>query len=202
MTAIATLPTFEAQLEQIAAADQGDGWLACCVEAERYLLPNRQLVAALAECLRALDLEPGIEVCAGRGELVEALAGHDVHLRATDADPPAGSPVLAISAKEALKQYRPAVVLGCFVPIDSGVDEAVLAAGSVRHYVVLGARIGREFGSAALWRTPGWTCRSAARVSRWMLTRHDVWTATQPQPILQHGQAWCFSRESDANVSI
>ncbi|MBN2577711.1 MAG: hypothetical protein JXB10_01875 [Pirellulales bacterium] len=195
MTTAVHLPTFQSQLAQIADAERRGGWLSVCVDAGRYLLLNRQFVEALAACLSALPEEPNIEVCAGGGELAVALGEYGVCVTATDADPPAGSPVLHSSAQEALVRYRPAVVLGSFTPIDTNVDKAVLSCPTVRHYLVLGVRLGGEFGSAALWRTPGWRRQALPEVARWMLTRHDVWTGLTGRPILQHGEAWCFSRE-------
>jgi hypothetical protein len=188
------LPTYSAQLARIASAEQGSGWLDACLEEDRYLLPNRQFIEVLAYFIRTLPEEPKIEICAGQGELAEALADRGASLTPTDADPPAGSTALPLSAREALEQWRPQVVLGCFVPFDAGVDEAVLACPSVRHYLVLGARVGGEFGSASLWRTPGWQSRSLPHVGRWMLTRHDVWRGPSERPLIQHGEAWCFSR--------
>jgi hypothetical protein len=194
MTTIAKLPTFESRVEQIAAAEQGEGWLVSCIEEGRYLAPTNELVDALSSRLWAIGEGPRVEVCGGRGELAEALADRGVEIVATDASPPAGCSVLRASAAEALQRYRPRVVLGCFVPVDAGVDEAVLACPSVRHYVVLGARVGGEFGSAWLWRAPGWTRRPLPDVSRWMLTRHDIWTGQAGRPIVQHGEAWWFRR--------
>ena len=196
MTVTAALPTFESQLQEIAAAEQTDGWLDACEHTGRFLLVNRDFVASLAEWLRRLDESPILEVCAGSGELAEALAATGVPLLATDADPPADAAVERASAAESLERRRPAVVLGSFVPVDAAVDEAVLACPFVRHYVVLGARIGGLLGSAALWRAPGWTYQPLPHVARWMLTRHDVWTGLPEQPILQHAEAWCFSRST------
>ncbi len=194
MTVTAALPTFESQLQEIAAAEHTDGWLDACAQADRFLLINRDFVASLAQWLRRPGEPLILEVCAGRGELAEALAAGGVPLAATDADPPAGSAVERASAAEALQRYRPAVVLGCFVPLGAAVDEAVLACPFVRHYVVLGARVGGLLGSSALWRASGWTYRPIPQVARWMLTRHDVWIGLPARPILQHGEAWCFSR--------
>jgi hypothetical protein len=101
-----------------------------------------------------------------------------------------------------LQKYRPGLVLGAFVPADAGVDEAVLACPSVRHYVLLGARIGGVFASAALWRDARWRARPLAEISRWMLTRHDVWLDDQQRRILQHGEAWQFSRVEVSELDI
>jgi hypothetical protein len=190
MTLPDALPTFSEGLRKIAAAERGDGWLCACDEAGRFLLPTAELVASLAEFLQSLRPELVLEVCAGRGELAESLAAHGVPIVATDADPPAGGCVIRSDTREALRRYRPQIVLGAFVPTDAGVDEVVLGFPSLRHYVVLGARIGTAFGSEALWCSRGWSAEPLDNVRRWMLTRHDVWLDFPGRPLLQHGEAW------------
>jgi len=187
-----TLPDFESRLDEITRAERGDGWLSVCEDDGRFLILTRELVTALSRFFRRLDAGPIVEVCAGRGELAAAIRSAGVEVVATDADPPPGSPVTRAVAEEALHRFRPAVVLGSFVPIDAGVDERVMGFPSVRHYVVLGARIGGLFGSAALWRHPGWTPEPLEDIRRWMLTRHDVWAGTPGRRLLRHGEAWHF----------
>jgi len=261
-----TLPTFQSQLDEIAAAEQGHGWLSVCEDHGRFLVLTRQFITALSRFLRTLGPGPILEVCAGGGELAESICRAGVDIVATDANPPGdseriGEPaplaplagrgaipeaaplaplagrraipeaaplaplagrraipeaaplaplagrgaggegfsdkLLAVeraSAQEALRRYRPAVVLGCFVPIDSGVDELVMRSPSVRHYVVLAARIGGLLGSAPLWHDANWTAEPLAEVTRWMLTRHDTWTGTPGRSILRHGEAWHLRR--------
>ncbi len=102
-----------------------------------------------------------------------------------------------MSAPAALCHFRPAVVLGVFVPHDAGVDEAVLACPSVQHYVIVNARIGGAIGSPSLWNTPGWKSKPLDEVRRWMITRHDVWLGHPGQEngdILQHGEVWHLGR--------
>ncbi len=112
---------------------------------------------------------------------------------ATDIDPPTGFNVSRESAEEALRRHRPAVVLGSFVPVDSDVDRLVMSFPTVRHYLVLGARIGGFLGSAELWDKPGWTATPLEAVTQWMLTRHDVWI--DHRRTLRHGEAWHFARK-------
>jgi len=199
-----TLLSYESQFEEIAAAEQGDGWLSACERDGRFLIPTQQFVEALGEFLRGLDAGPVLEVCAGSGELADAIRTTGVPVVATDTDPPPDSAVVRAAAEEALRRYRPVLVLGSFVPIDAGVDRLVLGFPSVRHYVVLGARIGGLFGSGDLWRNPGWIAEPLEPITRWMLTRHDAWI--DRRTTLRCGETWNLRRGSlpparDASVT-
>ena len=119
------------------------------------------------------------------GEITEIVELYIIHVRALEKK----SPV----KEEALHRFQPSVALGLFVPSDSGVDEAVLRCPSVKHYVVLNARIGGALRSPALWQASGWKALPLGAVQPWMLTRHDVWMGPD-HPILQHGEAWLFKR--------
>lgn len=101
-----------------------------------------------------------------------------------------------LTASEALRRHPAPVVLGSFVPCDSGVDREVVESPHVRHYVALNARLGGEFGSAELWTRPGWTLTPLDEVTRWMITRHDAWLGPG-KPLLLHGEAWRLSRDLD-----
>jgi hypothetical protein len=184
---------------RLIAAEQGTGWLDQCDDAGRFLVISRELVDALAQVLRRLA-EPGpvLEVCAGDGRLALQLAAAGIRVQATDAQPAASGDVLPLTAAEALRRFQPAVVLGSFVPFDAGVDEAVLRCSSVRHYLILNARIGGAMGSPALWADPNWHAQPLPNVRRWMLTRHDVWLGETHSdgPVLQHGEAWHLTRQT------
>ena len=198
--AVTDVPAFEQQLRNMAQAEGGPGWLAECAERDVYLALSRQLIDALAEWLEGIDEHKVLEVCAGGGRLAGALAGRGIRVVATDVRP-AARHVEALAAHEALRRWRPRVVVGCFVPLDSGVDALVLGFPSVRHYLVLGARLDGTFGSDALWRRPGWKAAPVEAINRWMLTRHDVWTGDPHRPVLQHGEAWHFRRAGGADRS-
>jgi len=193
-----SLPCFARWREQLIAAERSMGWLEECLDAGRFLAVSKELVEALAPALRRFAGTGTIlEVSAGSGELAHWLAGLGVCVAATDAGPPEGSEVLRMSAEAALRHFRPAVVLGIFVPHDAGVDEAVLACPSVRHYVIINARIGGALGSPSLWNAPGWKSEPLEDIRRWVITRHDVWlgqAGKESSDILQHGEVWHFVR--------
>ncbi len=194
------LPCFASLCENLIAAEQSSGWLDECDDTRRFLAISQELVGSLAIVLRKLaGSSTVLEVCAGSGELSSRLVGRGVRIQATDVKPPESSKALCISAEAALLSFQPSVVLGVFVPYDSGVDEAVLACPSVRHYIILNARLNGEIGSSSLWRTPGWKSEPLEDVSRWMITRHDVWlghTRKENGDVLQHGEVWHFNRDA------
>ena len=189
-----TLPSHDDVLAAMAQAEQADGWLAVCEQAGAYLTVTRELVDALARQLQSLGGGPVLEVCAGRGQLATALTDQGVSIITTDSSSDGDGSVMQLDAAEALAAYQPAVVLGSFVPFDVGVDQAVLACRSVQHYVVLNARIGGQLGHSDLWRCADWCAQPLGKVSRWMITRHDVWLGRPQRPIISHGEAWQFSR--------
>ncbi len=187
----------------MALAERAEGWLVRCAETNRYLAPSAELIQALARTLRSLTAGAVLEVGAGGGQLARALRVAGVNIRATDPHPAPDTPVQQIPAAEALDLYQPRVVLGSFIPVDSGVDAAVLACRRVRHYLVLGARLGGLFGSDVLWSTPGWKALPLDHLAPWLVTRHDVCLdpsgkaaaiAPSGRNLLRHGEAWLFSR--------
>jgi hypothetical protein len=197
-----SLPCFARWRERLIAAERSTGWLDECLEAGRFLAVNQELGDALASALRRFAGNGLVlEVCAGSGEMVRPLAALGVHVAATDAEPPEGSKVLRMFAEAALRHFQPAVVLGVFVPHDAGVDEAVLACPSVRHYVIVNARIGGALGSPSLWNAPGWKSEPLEDIRRWVITRHDVWLGRGGEEngdILPHGEVWHFARTAAA----
>lgn len=193
-----SLPGFAELREHLIAAEDSTGWFDECDNAGRFLAVSRELVDTLAITLRRLAGNDTIlEICAGSGELARSLTARSIHIQATDAEPPAGAETLRISAEAALLRFRPTVVLGVFAPHDAGVDEAVLACPSVRHYVIVNARLGGAIGSSSLWSTPGWKPEPLDYVRRWVITRHDVYlgqAGKKDGDILQHGEVWHFTR--------
>jgi hypothetical protein len=182
------LPTYQMLIDDVIRSELYDGWLIRCQEQEIYLELNRELVRNLASVLKKITDQTVLEVCAGRGELARVLDSLGTQVLATDK---ASAPDLSID--KALHLCKSNVVLGCFVPYDSGVDEMVLANSNVEHYIVLNARIGGQLGSDLLWNHPQWKVEPIERVTQWMITRHDVWLG-KGQKILTHGEAWHLSR--------
>jgi hypothetical protein len=198
-------PRFAEWRRRLIAAEQGAGWLDRCDDSGHFVIVSRELIAALADTLRALAGQgPVLEVCAGRGELARGLAAVGVPVQATDRAPTAGSAVSRLSAQQALDRFQPACVLGAFVPHDAGVDEAVLACRSVRHYLILNARVGNCLGSPSLWTATRWRAEPVASITRWMLTRHDCWLPDRAPggDVLQHGEAWLFTADAPSGVPV
>jgi hypothetical protein len=186
-------------LAELIAAEREAGWLAACEQAGRHLIGTRELTEALAELLQGFSPGPLLEVCAGQGELAGVLRQYGIHMVATDADPPAGSNVMRLDAVAALARFQPRTVVGCFVPIDSEVDQTVFSTGCVDRYLVIAARINGQLGSSRLWSAADWKAVPLPQISRCLITRHDTWLG-ESRGVLQRGEAWLFERKrlSDA----
>lgn len=198
----ASLPTHARLLAEVTEAEQAESWLLRCVANDTFLALNVSMVETLAAVLSALGDGPVLEVAAGRGELAAALAARKIDVIPTDASPPTadGYEVLALDAASAVRRFRPGIVLGSFVPADCGAELHVLSSASVRHFITLNARLGWGYGSSALWQAQGWRRILLEDVTRFMVTRHDVWLGNS-RPLLQHGEAWLFSRERETSRS-
>ncbi|MGH9160685.1 MAG: hypothetical protein ACRD2X_11975 [Vicinamibacteraceae bacterium] len=196
------LASYAETLAALAAAEQADGWLVECMEARRFLALSAPFVDALAQALGRLDELPLLEICAGDGSLAAALGCRGIAVIATDRRPASRTKtaVERRAADDALRRYRARVVLGSFVPVDSPVDQQVLDASDVRHYVVLNARLGGQLGARCLWTRPGWRRRPLEQVTRWMICRHDVWLGPN-RPPLTHGEAWLLSRTEERSAN-
>ncbi|MDX1673165.1 MAG: hypothetical protein R3314_00080 [Longimicrobiales bacterium] len=199
MSAVATpsLPVFRDVLAEVVIAERAEGWLARCAATGTYLVVTRELVHALVGVIERLGAPPVLEVCAGDGTLARALAELGVSVTATDAHPARGSRVTACPAAASLRRYPHPMVLGSFVPFDAGIEERILAAGHVRHYLALGARIGVHGGvTNRLGAVPGWDAVPLPGVARWMVTRHDAWLG-DGSSIRCRGEAWLLSRTQE-----
>lgn len=184
-------------LAEISVAERLEGWLARCQDNGRYVALTQSFVEALSAELKTFASHGSsvLEICAGDGSLAAALRAAGVAVTSTDANAIVGSDCVRLTAAEALSAYAPGIVLGAFVPIDSGVDALVLKHPTVHTYVVINARIGGELGTSSLWSTPGWTRRQMVTASERLLTRHDIWFADN-RPVRQVGEVWCFTRNN------
>jgi hypothetical protein len=103
-----------------------------------------------------------------------------------------------LEAAGALARFQPRRVIGCFVPEDANVDEAVLATPSVEQYLVIGARLNGQLGSPRLWSAEGWQRVPLPDVTRRLVTRHDVWLGGG-RGVLRRGEAWLVRRTRGAH---
>ena len=180
-------------LTDLTAAERDAGWLAACEEAGCHLVVTRELAEAVAELVRTLSPGPVLEVCAGCGELAAAVRRQGIDLTAADADPAAGSDVLRLDAAAALARIEPRMVIGCFVPVDSRVDQSVLATPSVEYYLVIAARINGQFSSSLDRSSRGWEACPLPEIARWVVTRHDTWLG-EGRGVLRRGEARFYRR--------
>ena len=189
------LPSYESVLVDMEEAEKRDGWLSECIDQSLYIALNRQFLKALSGFLFDLKYKKIVEICAGNGQLSDALLSHEHLITATDKYKQ-NNLVSSMSVEETLNEYKPDTVIGCFVPFDAGIDEMILADISVTNYVVVNARLNGQLGSPALWNDKHFFSEQVSSVSKWMICRHDVWIGTN-KPLISHGEVWCFRRKQE-----
>jgi hypothetical protein len=106
-----------------------------------YCFYSRRLVRALAELVGDRRC---LEIAAGDGTLARFLADGGVWITATDdhswRDVRFEAPVLRQDARDALRQYRPEVVICSWPPAGNPFEREVFETPSVQLYVVIGSR--------------------------------------------------------------
>jgi hypothetical protein len=189
----AALPRFAEVMSAMRSAERADGWLLRCHERGAYLVRCREFVRALALLLGDTATGPILEVCAGDGGLARDLSRFGARVIATDIAAPPGGGVIRSDARDAIRRYAPASVLGSFVPIDLDLHGSISADSRVESVIALDATLAGDMGSR--WANPvrGWRASRLPQLERWMVTRHDVWLDDQ-RPVLRHGQAWLLER--------
>lgn len=119
-----------------------------------YCFYSRQLIASLARLIGGRDC---LEIAAGDGTLSRFLAAEGVRITATDdyswkhavSYPDS---VLKMDAAQALKRYRPGVVICSWPPASNGFERLVFATPGVDLYIVIGSRHGFASGNWADYR--------------------------------------------------
>lgn len=186
------LPYAEA-VERLAEEERGDGWLAFCEEKNVYQLPVVEWLDALTEEISALAPEAPLEVGAGGGAIGKALRAGGVNLRLTD--PRGGLGVKALDAQGALAAYAPDFVFSCWLPFDSGAEEAILRAASPRWYLAVAQRTPDRSGAEALLGAPGWRGRELREANRWSVSRADFLSEVDAGEHVRRGMAYFLTRE-------
>jgi hypothetical protein len=80
-----------------------------------YQIYSLEYVAAIGQKIKSLNVDgPIIEICAGKGLLTRQLRTLGINIIATDRN--GGPGVEALDHKAALEKYRPALVVGAWIP--------------------------------------------------------------------------------------
>ncbi len=186
------LPYAEA-ISRLAKEERGEGWLVFCERKNIYQLPVVEWLDALIEEISALSPRRLLEVGAGNAVIGKALQAGGVNLTLTD---PVGSGETEhLDARDALIAHAPDFVFSCWLPFDSGAEQLILRAPSLRWYLAVAQRGPGYAGSEALWNAPGWSVRELSEVNRWSVSRTDFLSAVSIGEHVRHGMAYLFTRE-------
>ena len=182
----------------------GDGsieiasWLDYCERFGIYHLFTEEYVHGLARRIRELNPVRILEICAGNGQLSQALSAYGMDVLATDSgaweDIVLPGFVERLSAREALRKYAPDLVLGCWVPIDTDIDVQVLRSPSVRHYLYIAGESNGLIGSEAIWREPGRQVEELEEIGPYSLCRSDFLLHITRGDVVTHSRAFLFRR--------
>lgn len=130
-----------------------------------YQILNREFNDALAEEIKKLDLQPLIGVGAGNGELAAVLRARGIELHAMD---DFGAQPEKMDYREALRRYKPKLVLCNWMPDGENWTADFMACNSVQAFILIGT---------ADWlpRTDpaGWRSRVLIGPNKWSLCRLD-----------------------------
>jgi hypothetical protein len=168
-------------MDEMEAAERGEGWAAWCAARERYVAPHRQWLDTLVRALSACQPRRAIEVAAGDGWLTRLLLQAGVDIEATD-------PQLNFGVREALLHHAPDLVLACFPPGDVEIDERIFGCPTVEHYVFLGLDP-----PAA---PAGWTATTLDECERQTLGRWDYLLGFTRTSLVQRTRAVYYRRSS------
>ena len=186
------LPYAEA-IARLAEEERRNGWLVFCERKNLYQLPITEWLDALIEEISALAPETPLEVGTGDAVIGKALQAGGVGLKLTD---PAGRDgVVALDARDALITHAPDFVFSCWLPFDSGAEQSILRAPSLRWYLAVVQQGPGYAGGEALWDAPGWGVRELSEVNRWSVSRADFLSDVDSGEHIRHGMAYLFTRE-------
>ncbi len=202
------LPTFAQAVGLIARCERGEmaangeavsAWIEYADAQGIFHFPTIEYVQALAEELQRLAPKQIVEVAAGDGKLAQALCARGLDVAATDANAEANG-VRRMTAGEALAKFQPDLVIGCWAPIDTGIDAQVMRWPSVRTYVYIGHEHNGIVGHEGLWQAAGWRHRRLESADAHNLGRTDFCLSFDPPEIVQHG--WTMVLERDAGAGV
>jgi len=190
---------FVEALELIHSCEAGASWLDYCEKHGIYHLCCDEFLDALAETIAALKPKSVLEICAGTGELGRGLRRRGIPIAITDdgswKDLQLPDDVERLTVQQALEKYNPDCVVGCWVPVDSNLDIAVLRHPSVRFYIYIGQYMNGMVGSDAMWQEAGWRASSLPELDKLSICRADYFTVGSPPRLVQHGRCILFRRD-------
>ena len=192
------LPTFAEAEALICRCERGEdaaalSWLEYADARGIYHYPTVEYVLALAAEIKRLGPRQAIEVAAGDGALARGLNAAGLDVAPTDAYS-TNRDVAQFASADALAAFQPDLVIGCWTPIDSGIDAQVMGFPSVQWYIYIGHEHNGVVGHERLWRTPGWRHRRLETADAANLGRTDFCQALDPPRIAQHGWTVVFER--------
>ena len=187
------LPTY-AELIQLMRSCEGRGetWLEFCEARGWYQCYCREYVRALADVLHDLYPQCIVEVAAGDGRLMRALATYGLPIYATD--PNANDQdVERLTTSEALERYQPDTVIVSFPPLGAGIERAIISSTSVRTWIAIAPVLNQQLALDIPIPLPRWAVRFLHDVDRYSICRHDFLDSMGR--VVKHSRTLLWQRE-------
>jgi len=159
-------------------------WHTVCVRHHIFQLWNKEYIDILAKEIKLLiGEEPALEVAAGDGMLSHWLREHGVDIKATDAMSgqwdwdlhPSRSKVEKLDAIEAIRKYKPRLVVVSWIELGSTLDIKILEENP-EFVIIIGERRGGCTGSREFWEVyekKGYTLEYFDEVDKFNICRSD-----------------------------
>lgn len=184
--------------------EQEDGWIDWCIENNVFHFYTEEYSEALSIELNNADEslreEPRglfysnkiIEIGAGSGLLSLGLQRHKTDILPTDIKPKSKF-VEKLSAIEALQKYKPAIVVGAWLPFDANIELEILGYESVKYFFYICQFVNGIAGNEKTWRSSGWDIRPLLDADKFSISRYDF--INPKGEIVKHSKTFLFKKK-------
>jgi hypothetical protein len=169
---------------------------------------NRQFNDELAKVFKKWKPKLILDVCAGDGRLAQLMARRGLNVKAVDnyswEFEKRYFDVEKMDYRDALALYKPDVVVGCWMNLNTDYTPDFRKTDSVKHYMMIGEGDGGCTGGN--WEErPGWNLEWWNKASHFSISRSDMLTfsykgALDMFGMMHHSSVCSFSRIDDKNT--
>ncbi len=198
------IPSYNQAKTFFSSLEHEDGWIDWCIENNIFHFYTKEYSEALSKelnkAVQSLREEPRglfyldkiIEIGAGSGLLCRELQRHKADILPTDVKPKSKF-VEKLSAVEALEKYKPAIVVGAWLPFDANIELKILSYESVKYFFYICQSVNGIAGNEKIWRISGWDVYSLQDADKFSISRYDF--TNHEGEIVKHSKTFLFRKK-------